>query len=138
MIELKIHALVMDKVVLDLVDPLLVPSILFFEALVILIEALVIFFLLERNLSKALAASFVANLLTGLLSLLFFLFPFNAEYQSLVLVIVFSLIVNILLEAGVLRLLYKTVSLGRVFKTSTIMNVASYAIVILNFLYIFG
>jgi hypothetical protein len=93
---------------------------------------------LERNLSKAFAASFVANLLTGLLSLLFFLFPFNAEYQSLVLVIVFSLIVNILLEAGVLRLLYKTVTLGRVFKASTVMNVASYAIVILNFVYIFG
>ena len=64
----------LGQVALDLVNPFLVPSILLFEVFVVMIEAVVIYFLLERSKLKAFVASFVANLASGILSLFYFFF----------------------------------------------------------------
>ena len=66
-----------EKLFLDLVNPslVLVPSVLILEALVIIVEAVIVFFLMERRAAKAFAASFSANLLTGMLSIVYFFFP---------------------------------------------------------------
>ena len=141
-----------EKLFLDLVDPFLVPSVLILEALVIIIEAVVIFFLMERRAPKALAASFSANLLTGLLSIVYFFFPlefgfaysrigeeaFTLNESIVVLILVFGLIVNILVEAGVLKLFYRTAGTRKIFKVSTVMNIISYALVILNLILFVG
>jgi hypothetical protein len=133
-----------EKLFLDIVDPFLLPSVWIIEALAIIVESVVIFFLMERRAPKAFAASFTANLLTGLLSIVFLFFPLEFGFAYLftsgafeptvVLILVSGLIINILLEAGVLKLFYRTAGAGKVFKVSTVMNLISYAIVVLNLL----
>lgn len=120
---------------LDVVNPLLGPSVLLFEALVVIIEAFIIFFLLERRLGKAFVASLAANLTTGLLSFLYFLIPseISSSYSDLGLVYVIPLIVNILVETGVLRYFYRGVSMKRILGASAIMNVATYGLLLMVF-----
>lgn len=120
---------------LDVVNPLLVPSVLLFEAFVVIIEAFIIFFLLERRLGKAFVASLGANLTTGLLSFLYFLIPSEIlfSYSDLGLVYVIPLIVNILVETGVLRRFYRGVSMKRILGISAIMNVATYELLLMGF-----
>jgi hypothetical protein len=119
---------------LDVVNPLLVPSVLLFETLVVIIEAFIIF-LLERRLGKAFVASLAANLTTGLLSFLYFLIPseISSSYSDLGLVYVIPLIVNILVETGVLRCFYRGVSMKRILGVSAIMNVATYGLLLIVF-----
>jgi hypothetical protein len=129
-----------ERLFLDIVDPFLLPSVWIIEALVIIVEAVVIFFLMERRASKAFAASFTANLLTGLLSIVFLFFPlefgftyiFTLEEPIVAFILVSGLIINILVEAGVLKLFYRRASAAKIFKVSTVMNLISYAIVVLN------
>jgi len=120
---------------LDVVNPVLVPSVLLFEALVVIIEAFIIFFLLERRLGKAFVASLAANLTTGLLSFLFFLIPseISPSYSDLGLVYVIPLIINILVETGVLRYFYRVASMKRILGVSVIMNVATYGLLLMVF-----
>ena len=120
---------------LDVVNPLLVPSVLLFEALVVIIEAFIIFFLLERRLGKAFVASLAANLITGLLSLLYFLMPseISSSYSDLALAFVIPLIANMLVEAGVLRFFYRATSVRRILGTSAVMNVVTYGLLFLVF-----
>jgi len=120
---------------LDVVNPLLVPSVLLFETLVAIIEAFIIFFLLKRRLGKAFVASLAANLTTGLLSFLYFLIPseISSSYSDLGLVYVIPLIVNILVETGVLRYFYRGVSMKRILGASAIMNVATYGLLLMVF-----
>jgi len=128
-----------EQLYLDLVDPLLVPGVVFFEVAVVMIEAVVLFFLLERAMGKAILASFTANIVTGLLSIVYLLFSWEAipTLERFALMIVVALLVNILVEAAVLRLFfYRTVGRGRLLKASIVMNIASYAIVIFYFLYL--
>lgn len=129
-----------ERLFLDVVDPFLVPSVWILEALVTIVEAIVVFFLMERRAAKAFAASFTANLLTGLLSTVYLFFPlefgfayiFTLDEPTVALILVSGLIINILVEAGVLKLFYRTASAGKIFKISTVMNLISYAIVVLN------
>jgi len=129
-----------ERLFLDIVDPWLLPSVWIIEALAIIVEAVVIFFLMERRAPKALAASFAANLLTGLLSIVFLFFPlefgfayiFTLEEPTVAFILISGLIINILVEAGVLKLFYRRASAAKIFKVSTVMNLISYAIVVLN------
>ena len=125
--------MLLDEFLLDVVNPLLVPSVLLFEALVVIIEAFIIFFLLERRLGKAFAASLAANLITGLLSLLYFLIPSETSplYADPALAYVIPLIVNILVEAGVLRFFYRTMRVRRILGVSAVMNVVTYGLLLL-------
>ena len=134
------RCLLVGSVFLDLVDPLMVPSVLFFELIVVLLESAVIYLLLMRKAVRAFAASFSANLVTSLLSVLYLLLPraFVSTYSNLALSVVTALLINILLEAGVLRHFCRGVSFKKILKISTVMNVASYAIVIYEYLYIVG
>ncbi len=127
-----------EDLFLDLVDPLLVPSVLLFEAAVIVIEAAVLYFMLERTTSKAVIASFSANLVTGLLSLVYLLLPTETlpAFTRLATMIILALPVNIILEAGVLKGFYRAAIL-KLLKVSVVMNIVSYAILILSFLYLF-
>lgn len=128
---------VLGKVVLDVVNPFLVPSVLLFEVIVVIIEAAVIYFLLERSVRTALLASFTANLISGILSIFYFLFPMgtvSALASRLGLMLAVGLVVNVLVETGVLKaLFFKSTDFRKLFKASTIMNLASYAILILYF-----
>ena len=131
----------LEKLFLDLVDPLLVPGVVVFEAIVVLIEAVVMFFLLERNLRKALVASFSANLVTGVLSIVYLLFSWAtiSTTQRFASMIVAALLINMLVEAAVLRLLFfRAVDMKKLLKVSAVMNLASYAILIIYFLYLFA
>ena len=124
-----------EKFLLDVVNPILVPSVLLFEALVVIIEAFIIFFLLERRLGKTFAASLAANLITGLLSFLYFLIPseISTSYSDLGLAYLIPLVVNILVEAGVLRFFYRATSVRRILGTSAVMNVVTYGLLLLVF-----
>jgi len=131
----------LEKLFLDLVDPLLVPGVVVFEAIVVLIEAVVIFFLLERNLRKALVASFSANLVTGVLSIVYLLFSWAtiSTTQRFASMIVAALLINMRVEAAVLRLwFFRAVDMKKLLKVSAVMNLASYAILIIYFLYLFA
>ena len=124
----------LEKLLLDVVNPFLVPSVILFEALVVIIEAVIIFFSLERRIKKAVGASLTANLITGFLSLLYFLIPSEISpfmYPDLVLLYAVPLIVNILVEAGVLRFFYRAVDLRRILGVSAVMNVATYGLLFL-------
>ena len=79
------------------------------------IEAVLLYFLLTRKIGKAFAASFSANLTTGLLSIFYFVFsPIEVEstYSKLTYSVVFPLMINVLVEAIVLRLFYRNVNLS--------------------------
>ena len=131
----------LEKLFLDLVDPLLVPGVVVFEAIVVLIEAVVMFFLVERNLRKALVASFSANLVTGVLSIVYLLFSWAtiSTTQRFASMIVAALLINMLVEAAVLRLwFFRAVDMKKLLKVSAVMNLASYAILIIYFLYLFA
>jgi len=131
----------LEKLFLDLVDPLLVPGVVVFEAIVVLIEAVVMFFLVERNLRKALVASFSANLVTGVLSIVYLLFSWAtiSTTQRFASMIVAAVLINMLVEAAVLRLLFfRAVDMKKLLKVSAVMNLASYAILIIYFLYLFA
>lgn len=126
---------------LDLVNPILVPSVLLFEGTVVVVEAIVIFLMLERNLGKAFAASFTANLVTGALSAIYILFSWGGTYASpqLVFMFVVGLLVNIFVETGILKLsFFKEIEVRRLLKVSMVMNVVSYGILVLYFVYSLG
>jgi len=129
----------LENTCLDLVDPLAVISIPLFEIAVIIIEALIIYFLLERKGVKAFTASLSANLITGLLILIY---PFFLETSSmlikLVLIILLPLLINILVESGVLKIFYRSTNNMKILKVSTLMNIASYILFMINFMYLFG
>ena len=133
--------MLLEKLFLDLVDPFLVPGVVVFEAIVVLIEAVVIFFLLERSLGKALLASLIANLVTGALSVIYLLFSREAlsTYTRFGFMLIVALVVNIVVETIVLKILFfRATKLSRFIGVSVVMNLASYAIVILYFLYLFA
>lgn len=124
----------LGEVALDLVDPFLVPSIPLFEVCVVMIEAVVIYFLLERSKLKSLVASFVANLASGILSLFYFFFAILTGSMYLELAV--GLIINIVVETAVLKaLFFSKVDLRKLFKVSIIMNLCSYALLILYLAY---
>jgi hypothetical protein len=141
-------SLFFEKLFLDLVDPFLIWFPLLTEGAVVILETVVIFYLMERRLARAFVASLCANLLTGVLSTVYLFFPlelgaaratigedvFTMQPSALILILAFGLCVNILVEAGVLKLFYRTRSTGRIFEVSTVMNVISYSIIIFNFL----
>jgi len=121
------------NIVLDLVGPLIVSSILFFEAVAVILEAVIIYFLLEREAVKAFVASFSANLITGLLNIIY-LFIFWQDvsiYTRKAVVMTVALLINILVEALVLKLFYKTINNRKILGVSTLMNLASYGILLL-------
>ena len=121
------------NIVLDLVGPLIVSSILFFEAVAVILEAVIIYFLLEREAVKAFVASFSANLVTGLLNIIY-LFIFWQDvsvYTRKAVVMTVALLINILVEALVLKRFYKTIDNRKILGVSTLMNLASYGILLL-------
>jgi len=122
-----------DNIVLDLVGPLIVSSILFFEAVAVILEAVIIYFLLEREAVKAFVASFSANLITGLLNIIY-LFVFWQDvsiYTRKAVVMTVALLINILVEALVIKRFYKTVDNRKILGVSTLMNLASYGVLLL-------
>ncbi|MCJ7760654.1 hypothetical protein MUP59_05875 [Candidatus Bathyarchaeota archaeon] len=121
------------NIVLDLVGPLIVSSILFFEAVAVMLEAVIMYFLLEREAVKAFVASFSANLITGLLNIIY-LFIFWQDvsvYTRKAAVMTVALLINILVEALVLKRFYKTINNRKILGVSTLMNLASYGILLL-------
>jgi dolichol-phosphate mannosyltransferase len=82
---------------------------------------------------KAFVASFSANLITGLLNIIY-LFIFWQDvsiYTRKAVVMTVALLINILLEALVLKLFYKTINNRKILGVSTLMNLASYGILLL-------
>jgi len=139
--EARLLAIIFEKIFLDVINPFMAPSTLLFEAIVIMIETPIIFLLLERQVVKAFVASFTANLVTGLLSVFYIVFSWeyvSFTYSKLASMIVVMLLINILVETGVLKLFYRAVGVRKILKVSTIMNVASYAILIFNFINLFA
>jgi hypothetical protein len=124
-----------EKVLLDLVNPINASLILFLEVLVVIIEAIIIYFLIEKGWGKAFVSSITANFITGILSLLYLLFSIDASaslYLKVILVIIIPLIINIVIEAGILRLFFSNVNKRKILKTSVVMNIASYVLIIVN------
>ncbi len=124
-----------EKVILDLVNPINASLILFLEVLVVIIEAIIIYFLLEKGWGKAFISSITANFVTGILSLFYLLFSIDAStslYMKVILVMVIPLIINIVIEAGILKLLFSKVDKRQILKTSIVMNIASYLLVVIN------
>jgi hypothetical protein len=121
------------NIILDLVGPLIVSSVLFFEAVAVILEAVIIYFLLERIAVKAFVASFSANLITGLLNIIY-LFIFWQDvsiYTRKAVVMTVALFINILVDALILKLFYKTIEYRKILGVSTLMNLASYGILLL-------
>jgi hypothetical protein len=130
-------SLLFEKIFLDLVDPFLLSFPLLTEGAVVILETIVIFYLMEKHLARAFVVSVCANLLTGLLSIVYLFTPFGfARTATLILTLALGLCVNILVEAGVLKLFYRTTSTARIFGVSTVMNVISYSIIVFNYLLI--
>ncbi|MEM2922596.1 MAG: hypothetical protein QXF26_09820 [Candidatus Bathyarchaeia archaeon] len=133
------RTMIFEKAILDLVDPTAASYMLFIEAIVVIIEAAVIYSLLERALAKAFISSICANFVTALLSFFYLIFSIEetfTTYLKVVLVAIVPLVINILVEAGILRLFYAEAPLKRVLKTSVVMNIASYALVIIDRLHL--
>lgn len=121
------------NIILDLVGPLIVSSILFFEVVAVMLEAVIIYFLFEREAVKAFVASFSANLVTGLLNIIY-LFVFWQDvsiYSIKAVVMTVALLINILVEALVIKRFYKTVDNRKILGVSTLMNLASYGVLLL-------
>ncbi len=117
----------------DLVNPFQVSSVLLVEALVIVIEAVLLYLLLARQIGKAFGASFSANLVTGLLSIFYFVFSsieVESTYSKLTFSVVFPLMINVLVEVVVLRLFYRNVNLSKIFKVSAVVNIVSYTLLV--------
>ncbi|MBS7628625.1 hypothetical protein KEJ23_01405, partial [Candidatus Bathyarchaeota archaeon] len=69
-----------------------------------LVEAALIYLLLEKKAAKALTSSFIVNLATGLLNLVYFFFfwaDISTYYQNIIIFTV-ALLINILVEASIL------------------------------------
>ena len=105
---------------------------IYFEIVAVILEAVIIYFLLVKEAVKAIVASFTANLVTGLLNIVYLIFFWIdvSTYPRNILVMAVALLINILVEAGILRLFYKTMSTKKILKVSAIMNIASYALLI--------
>lgn len=127
-----------DKIILDLLVPPLFSIACLLEIPIILVEAVIIFLLIERKAFKALVCSICANVLTALLGFIYA--PFLPELIFLttttIIVLFIALIINILIEAFVLRQFYKSIGIGKILETSVIMNLVSYAIVVFNLMYL--
>ena len=124
-----------EKVILDLVNPINASVVLFLEVLVVIIEAIIIYFLLEKGWGKAFISSITANFITGILSLFYLLFSIDTStslYMKAILVIVIPLIINIVIEAGILRFFFSKVDKRQILKTSVVMNIASYGLMVIN------
>ncbi|MEM2902491.1 MAG: hypothetical protein QXO32_07180 [Candidatus Bathyarchaeia archaeon] len=124
-----------EKVFLDLIVPTTTWYTIFLELIVIIIEAVFIYFLLEKALTKAFLSSFTANFITGILSAIYLIFSIDVSYplySKLILAFIIPLMINILVEAAILRLFYRNKGMKRILKTSLIMNLASYVFIALN------
>jgi hypothetical protein len=102
---------------------------------VIIIEAVIIFLLLEKAAVKAFVSSLGANLVTGILSVFYLLFSVDPSFPlslKVILAVIAPLVFNIFIEAGVLRLFYRKVDSKRLLKVSAVMNLASYVLVVIN------
>ncbi|MBS7645374.1 hypothetical protein KEJ44_04960 [Candidatus Bathyarchaeota archaeon] len=124
-----------EKVFLDLFVPTDMFYTLFLEFIVIVIEAVFIYFLLEKAVGKAFLSSLGANFITGVLSAIYLVFSIDYShpfYSRLILAVIVPLVVNILVEAGILKLFYKDKTMKRILKTSVVMNLASYIFIVLN------
>ncbi|MBS7626986.1 hypothetical protein KEJ51_08165, partial [Candidatus Bathyarchaeota archaeon] len=87
--------------------------------------------------AKALTSSFIVNLATGLLNLVYFFFfwaDISTYYQNIIIFTV-ALLINILVEASILKYLYKPVNVKKILKVSTIMNLASFIVLVFFIVY---
>ncbi|MEM2882454.1 MAG: hypothetical protein QXU06_00895 [Candidatus Bathyarchaeia archaeon] len=124
-----------EKTFLDLTVPTTMWHMLFLELTVIAIEAAFIYFLLERSAGKALVSSLIANFITGILGAIYLIFsiePHHPLYSKFILAIIAPLVINILLEAAVLRLFYRSAAARRILGASALMNLASYGLIAIN------
>jgi hypothetical protein len=98
----------------------------------VFLEAVIIYLLLEKKATKAFISSFSVNLVTGLLNFVyFFVFWIDVTvYPQNIMILAVSLLINILIEAGILKLFYKSTDKKKILKVSVIMNLASYAILV--------
>jgi len=118
------------SILIDLVGPMIVSYLLVFEFLAVILEAAVIYLLLEKRAAKAFVSSFSANLVTGLLNIVYlfiFWIDFSAHPQGIV-VLAVALLINILVETLILRFFYRSTDIKKILKVSAMMNLASYAI----------
>ena len=120
------------SILIDLVGPMIVSYLLVFEFLAVILEAAVIYLLLEKRAAKAFVSSFSANLVTGLLNVvyLFFFWIYVSVYPQRFIVLAVALLINILVEAWILRFIYRSTDMNKILKASVIMNLASYAILV--------
>ena len=120
------------SILIDLVGPMIVSYLLVFEFLAVILEAAVIYLLLEKRAAKAFVSSFSANLVTGLLNVvyLFFFWIYVSVYPQRFIVLAVALLINILVEAWILRFIYRSTDMKKILKASVIMNLASYAILV--------
>jgi|YelNatPaOPRAMG01_1025707.scaffolds.fasta_scaffold12567_7 hypothetical protein len=124
-----------EKAFLDIIVPTTTWYMIFLELIVIVIEAVFIYFLLERVAAKAFLSSFCANFITGILSIIYLIFSVEASYPfylKLILAVIVPLVVNILVEAAILRLFYRYRTVKRILGTSMVMNLASYVLIVIN------
>ncbi|MEM2122816.1 MAG: hypothetical protein QXE79_04185 [Candidatus Bathyarchaeia archaeon] len=124
-----------EKAFLDLFVPMDILYTLFLELIVIIIEAVFIYFLLEKAAAKAFLSSLSANFITGILSAIYLVFSVDYSYpfySKLILAVIVPLVVNILVEAAILKLFYRDKTMRRILKTSMAMNFASYIFIIMN------
>jgi hypothetical protein len=124
-----------EKAFFDLINPVTVSSVFLIEVAVIIIEAVIIFLLLEKAAVKAFVSSLGANLVTGILSVFYLLFSVDPSFPlslKVILAVIAPLVFNIFIEAGVLRLFYRKVDSKRLLKVSAVMNLASYVLVVIN------
>lgn len=63
---------------------------------------------------------------------------FVLQSSTIILLLALGLIVNILVEARVLKLFYKAVTTRKLLKVSAAMNIVSYVIVVLNLIFMIG
>ena len=120
------------SILVDLVGPMIASYLLIFEFLAVLLEAAIIYLLLEKKATKAFISSFSVNLVTGLLNIVyFFVFWIDVStYPQNIIILLIALLINILVEAGILKRFYKSTDTKKILKVSAIMNLASYAILV--------
>ena len=126
--------LIVKKIFLDIIASTTIWYMIFLELIVIVIEAAFIYFLLEKAVAKAFLSSFCANFITGILSIIYFIFFIEAYpfYLKLILMVIVPLMVNILVEAAILKLFYRYRTVKRILGTSIVMNLASYILIVIN------
>jgi hypothetical protein len=120
------------NILVDLVGPMIASYLLIFEFLAVLLEAAIIYLLLEKKATKAFISSFSVNLVTGLLNVVyFFIFWIDVSvYPQNIMILAVALLINIFVEAGILKFFYKSTNTKKILKVSIIMNLASYAILV--------